>query len=659
MDLSESVTTARQTVEQTIASPDLAAVFDAPPGSCNLAGTSVGVFSSAAIHILDPSGDVVCSSAEDAPENASFSGEDWVQTVAGSGLTTSTPFTDPLSSSRAVAVAGPIVDESNEFAGSFAVVLRVENLAEALENTRTDRDSIDVTVLDLTSGEILSSTEVAGASGRPVESTSLRELGAGAVDGLDGDPRLYGTSTLDELDWQVLVGWSEEGALTSAQNLLWRRSGSALVILLFLVVLVAFIHRRITRPIAELSSGIRVAGENPDPEPLEIDGPAEVVHLANEYNSMIQTRANHERRLVQAQKMDAVGQVAGGIAHDFNNLLAAIISYAHLLGDQLRGDPRKDDADQIVSAAERGTALIRRLLTFSKRETENPRVVSVAAAVGASAKLLRQVLREDIVLDLDLDPDCWNVLIDPVQFEQVLINLVVNARDAMPQGGTITITSENRSGLEGPEMVALSVADSGEGIDPEVKDKIFEPFFTTKLHDRGTGLGLAVVKQIIAQAGGSIELTSERNVGTVVTIVLPREAGEEEVVEEQPPATATLVTTDQTILVVEDEEIVRDSTVRILQRHHFNVLSASSGTEALEVLAGGAKVDLLLTDLVMPDMSGTTLATQAGLPVLFMSGYADSQLRRSGLTMASHHIEKPFSPRDLVAAIETVMEETE
>jgi signal transduction histidine kinase len=439
--------------------------------------------------------------------------------------------------------------------------------------------------------------------------------------------------------------------------LLWRRSAFGLGILAFLIALVAVINRRIARPISVLSAGIRTAGEDPSPDPIQVKGPAEIVHLANEYNSMIETRTNYERRLIQAQKMDAVGQLAGGIAHDFNNLLAAIISYGHLLREQLRGDPRAADAVQIVEAADRGSALIRRLLTFSKREAQEPRVVGVAGVVGTSAKLLRQVVREDIALNLDIDPDCWNVLIDPVQFEQMLVNLVVNARDAMPSGGAITIAAQNRSGDGGSDMVALSVADTGEGIDPAIKDRIFEPFFTTKPEDRGTGLGLAVVSQVVQAAGGSIEVASEPGAGTVVTILLPRATAPKE--REAMPATevARVGTGGLTILVVEDEAIVRDSTVRILKNHNFTVLSAASGTEALRHLQEGASVDLILTDLVMPDMSGTTLAAQAGLPVLFMSGYADSQLRNSGLTMATHHIEKPFSPDDLLAAIHRVLED--
>jgi signal transduction histidine kinase len=551
----------------------------------------------------------------------------------------------------------PVVNAQGEVAGTFAVVLQLDDIAEGLKSGRAGRDAIEVTVVDSESGEILSSSEISDASGTSVDGTPFERPSETAAAGLDGTQRLYGTFDLEESGWRVVVGSSEEEAVGDARALLWRRAGFGLGILLFLIAVVGLINRRIGRPIAELSSGIRAAGEDPSPRPLEVKGPAEVVHLAEEYNSMIETRANYERRLIQAQKMDAVGQLAGGIAHDFNNLLAAIISYGHLLNEQLRDDHRQDDAQQIILAAERGTALIRRLLTFSKREVEQPRIVSVAAAVGASAKLLRQVLREDITLNLDTDPDSWNFLIDPVQLEQVLVNLVVNARDAMPLGGTITITAQNRPGREGDDSVALSVADSGQGIDPAIKDRIFEPFFTTKPEDRGTGLGLAVVSQVVNRAGGSIEVESEPSVGTIITILWPRGLAGEDHDAEEPAAAAQTSGSEQTILVVEDEEIVRDSTVRILERHNFVVLSAASGTEALQIIQSAPRVDILLTDLVMPDMSGTALAAQADLPVLFMSGYADSQLRNSGLTMASHHIEKPFSPNDLVAAINRVLEE--
>jgi signal transduction histidine kinase len=658
-DLSESIMTAQTTVEQTLATPDLAAVFGGPPGSCNLAGSSVGAFSSADVHLLGPGGEVFCSSAEGVVGEFSYQGEEWVELDAASGMTISQPFTDPVSSRRAVAVVGPVVDSQGEVAGSFAIILRLEDVAETLKNTRSGRGRpIDVTVADSGSGEILSSSELPDASGTAVAGTPFENLDEAATTGLDGRPRLYGTSTLEESGWEVIVGSSEKAALDGARSALWRRSGSGLVILLFLIAIVGLIYRRIARPIAELSSGIRAGAEDPSPQPIAVKGPAEVVHLANTYNSMIETRMNYERRLIQAQKMDAVGQLAGGIAHDFNNLLAAVISYGHLLGAQLRGDPREDDARQIVRAAERGTALIRRLLTFSKRESDRPRVVSIASAVGTSAQLLRQVVREDITFNLELDPESWNVMIDPVQLEQVLVNLVVNARDAMPAGGTITIRTENRPGEGTQDMVALSVADSGEGIDPAIKDRIFEPFFTTKPEERGTGLGLAVVNQVVNRAAGSIEVTSAPNAGTVITVLFPRETADEEAAKES-EARTRVGGAGQTILVVEDEEIVRDSTVRILQNLQFTVLSAGSGTEALRVLGGGPKVDLLLTDLVMPDMSGITLAAQAGLPVLFMSGYADSQLRNTGLTTTSDHIEKPFSPQDLVAAIHRVLDDSE
>jgi signal transduction histidine kinase len=654
-DVSESIMTAQTTVEQTLATPDLAAVFGGPAGSCNLVGSSVGPFSSANVHLLGPGGDVFCSSAEGAV-GESYSGEEWVELDAGSGMTISQPFTDPVSSRRAVAVVGPVVDAQGDVAGSFAIILQLEDVAETLKNTRAGRGPIEVTVADSDSGEILSSSELPSASGTAVAGTPLESLDEAATAGLDGRRRLYGTSALEESGWEVIVGSSEKAALDGARSRLWRRSGSGLAILLFLIAIVVLINRRIARPIAELSSGIRAAAEDPSPQPIAVKGPTEVVHLASEYNSMIETRINYERRLIQSQKMDAVGQLAGGIAHDFNNLLAAVISYGHLLGAQLRGDPREDDARQIVRAAERGTALIRRLLTFSKRESDLPRVVSMPSAVGTSAQLLRQVVREDITLNLELDPESWNVLIDPVQLEQVLVNLVVNARDAMPTGGTITIATENRPGEGTQDMVALSVADSGEGIDPAIKDRIFEPFFTTKPEERGTGLGLAVVSQVVNRAAGSIEVTSAPNAGTVVTVLFPRETAEEEAAKES--IEAPRIGAGQTILVVEDEEIVRDSTVRILQNLQFTVLSAGSGTEALQVLGEGRRVDLLLTDLVMPDISGITLAAQAGLPVLFMSGYADSQLRNTGLTTASDHIEKPFSPQDLVAAINRVLDDS-
>ena len=392
---------------------------------------------------------------------------------------------------------------------------------------------------------------------------------------------------------------------------------------------------------------------------------------------MVRTRTEFENRLLQSQKLEAVGQLAGGIAHDFNNLLAAITGFGHILLDDLEGDPRRDDVNEIVKAADRGGALIRRLLTFSRREVTSPKVLQVSAAIHDAAGLLRQVIREDIALTDKIDPGCWNVFIDPVAFDQILVNLVVNARDAMPQGGTITIAASNRTldetggyQLEAGDYVALSVTDTGEGMSQSVRDRIFEPFFTTKDPNKGTGLGLSVVYGLAQEAGGSIEVESELGSGTTFTLLFPRTTAVPDGDEELSPV-ETRASRGLSILLVEDEEMVRKSTTRILERNNFTVVATDSGVEALEMLAGGLQVDLLLTDLIMPEMPGIELARRAGLPVVYLSGYSDSVLANAQdrlndsadildpkISLANNFVEKPFKPAALLAAIQKALIES-
>jgi signal transduction histidine kinase/flagellar basal body-associated protein FliL len=657
-DITTAITAARTTVAQTVASPALAQGLDAPAENCNLASGTSGID----LHLLVPSGEVFCSSVEGAGGRFSYADVDFEITGSTDGVGITEPFVDPVASDRAVAMTAPVTDESGAEAGSFVAVVHLDAFTQSLKTVTSARRSMEITLVHESSDEILSSSEVAGQGGRSVAGTAFEEVGRSAAEGLDGTSRLYGSALVGDAGWRVVVGLDEAEAMALARSALTRRIVFGLAMLALLLLIVSLIYRRIARPLRTLSRGIRNAGESPMPAPIEPDGPAEIVHLTEEFNAMLSARTQYEDRLVEAQKMEAVGQLAGGIAHDFNNLLSAVISYGHLLADQLAGDPRAEDAHQIVGAAERGTELVKRLLTFSRRESGEPRVVSIPTAVGEAAKLLRQMIREDIVLDFQLDPDCWNVLIDPVEFDQVLVNLVVNARDAMPKGGRITVAAANRTvedtqqpGPPAGDYVILTVEDTGEGIDPAIRDRIFEPFFSTKPEERGSGLGLAVVYGVVKKAGGSLNVTSKQGEGTVFSIVLPRETR-----ADVDPAGAAEDDDDTgegtTILVVEDEDMVRDSTVRVLEKHHFNVLSTASGTEALRILVEQrGRIDLLLTDLVMPEMSGTALAAQAGVPVLFMSGYADSQLRNAGLTDLSHHIEKPFAPGDLVAAIRQVL----
>ena len=382
-----------------------------------------------------------------------------------------------------------------------------------------------------------------------------------------------------------------------------------------------------------------------------------------------------ERQITQATKMQAVGQLAGGVAHDFNNILTAIIGYCDLmLMRHAPGEPDFDDINQVRQNANRAANLVRQLLAFSRQQTLKPQLLEVADVVGELSHLLKRLLGERIVLKVEhgrgLDP----VRADPGQMEQVIVNLAVNARDAMPDGGTLTIRtfhvppSEarrlNREGMPAADYVAISVSDTGTGIPAEVLGKIFEPFFTTKEIGRGTGLGLSTVYGIVKQSGGFIFADSVEGRGTTFTLYLPP--------QEAPAVTAEPVEAKDfsdaefgsgTILIAEDEAMVRAVAERALQRKGYEVVTAENGEEALMRLDEmDGPPDLLITDVVMPVMDGPTLVARArekypDLKIIFMSGYAEEQLRQSVEVDNAAFLAKPFSVADVANKVRQALAE--
>lgn len=378
-----------------------------------------------------------------------------------------------------------------------------------------------------------------------------------------------------------------------------------------------------------------------------------------------------EEQLRQAQKMEAVGQLAGGVAHDFNNMLTVITSYCGLLLTDLPADdPTRDDIAEIHGAANRAAALTRQLLAFSRRQVLQPTLVDVNALTLDLEKLLRRLVREDIEMVTELSPNIGNVYADPGQLEQVLVNLVVNARDAMPSGGRLAIRTERiRRSIPDPDMpqpnpfcVCIEVADTGIGMRPEVQARIFEPFFSTKEPGQGTGLGLSTVYGIVRQSGGEIQVESALGKGTTIRIHLPCHDG---------VVTASLRSLVQperqvggeTILVVEDDAALRAVAQRILRQHGYRVLSAKNGRDALQALEDyGGGIDLVLTDMVMPELNGFELGAAIGLlhpqtRVLYMSGYTGDTIERAQLAQESvAYIEKPFTVEALAAKVREVLD---
>ena len=381
-----------------------------------------------------------------------------------------------------------------------------------------------------------------------------------------------------------------------------------------------------------------------------------------------------EIKFAQSQKMQAVGQLAGGVAHDFNNLLTVIIGNCEfLLMRHPAGDPSFKEINEVHQNALRAATLVGQLLAFSRKQTMQPKVLALSDVLSELTQMLRRLLREGISLKLDNGADIWPVHADEAQLSNAIINLVVNARDAMPNGGVVTILTGNETvtrpvslgtAIMPPgEYVKIEVSDTGTGIADEHKGKIFDPFFTTKPVGQGTGLGLATVYGIVKQSGGFITMDTELGRGTSFTIYLPRhrlEAGAQSA--EMAPLAPRDVTGQDTILLVEDEEAVRSFAARALRLRGYHVLEAGGGEEALEIVTkGGHEIDLLITDVVMPNMDGPTLVRHVKelkpeLAIIFMSGYAEEAFRRNEENAADlHFLPKPFGLKQLAAKVKEVL----
>jgi two-component system cell cycle sensor histidine kinase/response regulator CckA len=390
-------------------------------------------------------------------------------------------------------------------------------------------------------------------------------------------------------------------------------------------------------------------------------------------------RRQLEEQLRQSQKMEALGLLAGGIAHDFNNLLSVINGFAELLAQDLPAtDPRSTYVSEIIRAGESAAALTRQLLIFSRRQVVAPQTINLNQIVGDLERMLRRIIGEDIELVTRLHPDLGLVRADPGQIEQVLLNLVTNARDAMPQGGTLTIETANvqldakaarpflyatkAHEVRAGRYVLLAVSDTGIGMSPEVQARIFEPFFTTKEPGKGTGLGLATVYGIVMPCGGYVGVYSHPGAGTTFNVYLPQAEAE------QPSATAPddaelVLNGHETILLVEDQDQLRSFAQLALERQGYTVLTAASGDEALHLAeTHRGPIHLVITDVVMPRMSGRALAERLtaqrpGLRVLYMSGYTDDAILRHGILEADlPFLQKPFTQTQLVRKVRDVLD---
>ena len=394
---------------------------------------------------------------------------------------------------------------------------------------------------------------------------------------------------------------------------------------------------------------------------------------------MVEDITEHKRletQFFQSQKMETIGRLAGGIAHDFNNLLTVIKGYTQLTLSQIsEADPSRGNIDEIRKAAERAAELVQQLLTFSRRRVLDMKVLDLNKLIEGLEKMVSRVIGEDIEMITVLTDDLGRVKTDPGQIEQVILNLAVNARDAMPNGGKLAIETKNvqldenyartHIGITPGSYVMLSMSDTGVGMTPEVKERIFEPFFTTKEGGKGTGLGLSTIYGITKQSGGTIWVYSEPGQGTTFKIYLPRvEAEAEAGTSPSEEETDSLPKGSETVLLVEDEASLRNLTARVLRAQGYKVLQASNGNEALRTGRKhmNEKIDLLLSDVVMPRMGGEELAKQIKalypeIKVLFISGYTDTAISQQGLLAPqSALLQKPFSPTALSKKVREVLD---
>jgi signal transduction histidine kinase len=389
--------------------------------------------------------------------------------------------------------------------------------------------------------------------------------------------------------------------------------------------------------------------------------------LQHAYRELTQT----QDQLLQSQKMEAIGRLAGGIAHDFNNLLTVIAGQTYMLRNQTGAGPVREGVERIEATAERAAELIRQLLAFSRKQVLQPGVLRLNAIVESMAPMLTRVIGEDVELTTRLDPRLLHVKADPTQIEQVIMNLAVNARDAMPGGGELTIETANLvvnacDLAQHPDVapgayVVLAVRDTGTGMDAETRRRLFEPFYTTKEPGKGTGLGLATVYGIVKQSGGHIWVASEPGRGATFTIYLPVVGEAADVPVVVPPDDVPGGT--ETILLVEDEGEVRALVREVLEERGYRVMVATGPREALHLAADrGTRIDLLLTDVIMPQMTGRALADlltadRPTLPVMFMSGYADSAVVEHGVLQAGRaYLQKPFTPIQLARVVRRVLD---
>jgi signal transduction histidine kinase len=772
-DLSTGLASARQSVAALAANPALPPALRNPtdPRDCALSFVLPGAGAeSGHIDLVRTNGTVACSSNDADPE-VEYGGAEWLSRALAAPLVEA-PVVDPTTGWLGVLITAPVPG-----AGAVVGVVNLEALGPSLAARFGGPRDVEI-MMTTTDGRTILTRSVNPTRwvGTDLRATTFAEAeNPVARTDVDGVARLYGHADIEGADWRVYAGAERAQALGATTRLV---RDEVLIIAVGLVVglgAALLVHRRIARPIGQLSAGVRAAAAAPGGGHVSVAGPDEVERLADDFNGLLgavdrelteRTRAeeaarelernyrklfdanpypmfviesgtlavlqvndaavNHyryprekfltlaltdlclpedrpavvesfahvgpidhsgplrhvrqdgsvievrvtshglsfrgvkarclviedvtdaerlDRRLRQSQRLESLGQLAGGVAHDFNNLLGIILGYTTMAAGEVEQAMAADarwrslhaDLSQVLLAVESATKITRQLLSFARAEVDQARAFDLNAVVTEVEHILGRTLGEDIALQIRLAGDLRGTVGDPGQLEQVLVNLAVNARDAMPSGGTLLISTDNvdltehdsvrHPGARPGPYVRLRVTDTGSGMSRDTVEHAFEPFFTTKPKGKGTGLGLATIYGIVRQAGGQVEIESEPGIGTTVTALLP---ATDLAAEPAGPVDSTSPRGNgEMILVVEDEASLRALTERVLVRHNYRVVAAADGAEALELAERHhGEIQLLLTDVVMPNMPGHELArqmlqAQPGLRVVYLSGYAE------------------------------------
>jgi signal transduction histidine kinase/CheY-like chemotaxis protein len=477
----------------------------------------------------------------------------------------------------------------------------------------------------------------------------------------------------------VLKSYNDALAYLEGQNQLL--GGLGILAVVVGGVLVFVISDRFTRPLARLFEGVQALEKGDFSYPVEARGSDEVAHVTRAFDRMRKALKSDEaqqkqleEQLRQAQKMEAVGRLAGGVAHDFNNLLTIIKGHGDLMLEKLQAsDPLQRNANQIEKAANRAASLTRQLLAFSRMQVLEPKVLDLNALVAEMCSLLKRLVREDISFTFRAGESLGRVKADPGQIEQVIMNLTVNACDAMPTGGKLTVETRNvcvdeafaksRPPLSPGNYIGLIVEDTGHGMDASTKERIFEPFFTTKEMGKGTGLGLATVYGVVKQSGGCIWVESEVGKGTRFEVYLPV-VHEEEEEGASPEGASSKIAAQHSgaVLIVEDEEAVRDLAAEFMRSAGYKVLTAKDGRDAMAVAKRSGPIRVLLTDIVMPHMRGPELAkhlkaSRKDLKIVYMSGYLEFNKGNEDFLEGSYFLQKPFSRDSLVSKVDEALKQ--